>query len=78
MWASLTKLYQSSNQNREMVLREKFHSLKMSKSDTVTSYLTQITQIRDELGVVGEKVEDQELVRKTLKGFSKPWETFIL
>jgi hypothetical protein len=58
MWASLTKLYQSSNQNRKMVLREKLHILKMSRSDTVTSYLTKITQIRDELGVVGEKVED--------------------
>jgi hypothetical protein len=40
--------------------------------DTVASYLTKITQIRDELGVLGEKVEDQELVRTTLKGFNKP------
>jgi hypothetical protein len=77
MWASLTKLYQSINQNRKMVLRENLDSLKMSRSDIVTSYLTKITQIRDELGVVGEKVENQELVRTTMKGFSKPWDAFV-
>jgi hypothetical protein len=77
MWESLTKLYQSGNQNRKMVLREKLHSMKMSRSDTVTSCLTIITQIHDELAVVGEKVEDQELVRTALKGFSKPWDAFV-
>jgi hypothetical protein len=29
MWASLTKLYQSSNENRKMVLREKLKNIKM-------------------------------------------------
>jgi len=47
MWESWMKLYQSGNQHRKMVLREKLHSMKMSISDTVTSYLTKITQIRD-------------------------------
>jgi hypothetical protein len=58
MWESLTKLYQSGNQNGKIVLQEKLHNMKMSRSDTITSYLTKITQIRDELVVVGEKVED--------------------
>jgi hypothetical protein len=46
-----------------MVLREKLKSIKMTKTDTVTSYLTKIRQVRDELGAVGETVEDHELVR---------------
>ena len=40
-------------------------------------YLTRLTQIRDELGVVGSKIDDEELVRITLNGFSKPWDTFV-
>ena len=40
MWDSLSKTYQSSNENRKMVLREKLKSIQMAKSDTVTSYLT--------------------------------------
>jgi hypothetical protein len=49
MWDALIKLYQSGNQNKKMVLREKLRSTKMSKIDTVTSYLTRISQVRDEL-----------------------------
>ena len=41
MWDALTKLYQSSNENREMVLREKLRSVKMVESKSVTSYLYQ-------------------------------------
>jgi hypothetical protein len=43
MWEALTKLYQSGNQNRKMVLREKLRSTKMSKTDTVASYLPRIS-----------------------------------
>jgi hypothetical protein len=77
MWEALTKLYQSDNQNRKMVLREKLRGTKMSRSDTIASYLTRITQVRDELATVGEAVSEQELVRTTLNGFTKPWAPFV-
>ena len=47
MWTGLTNLYQSSNEYRKMVLREKLKSVRMA------SYLTNITQVRDELAAVG-------------------------
>jgi hypothetical protein len=40
------------------MLRENIHSLKVSRYDTITYYLTKITHIHDELGSFGEKVED--------------------
>jgi hypothetical protein len=43
----------------------------------VTSYLMKITQIRDQLVEVGEKVDDTKLVNTTLNGFSNPWESFV-
>jgi hypothetical protein len=42
MWTTLIKLYQSDNQNRKMVLREKLSSIKMNRSETVASYFTRI------------------------------------
>jgi hypothetical protein len=45
--------------------------------ETVTSYLTRIQQVQDELATVGETVSDSELVRTTLKGFTKEWTSFI-
>ena len=49
MWDALTSLFQSLNENRKMVLREKLKSIKMAKTEGVISYLTRISQVRDEL-----------------------------
>ena len=35
MWSALTDLFQSSNKNRKMVLREKLKSIKMVKGEVV-------------------------------------------
>jgi hypothetical protein len=77
MWAALNDLYQSKNENRVMVLRERLRSTKMAKGEGVVHYLTRLTQIRDELAAVGEKTEDSELVRVALNGFSKSWDVFV-
>jgi 2-phosphoglycerate kinase len=53
MLKALTKLYQSDNQSRKMLLREKLRSTKMAKGESVATYLTKLTHIRDELAAVG-------------------------
>ena len=40
-------------------------------------YITRLTQIRDELGAIGSKIVDEELVQIALNGFSNPWDTFV-
>jgi hypothetical protein len=77
MWESLTKLYQSTNENRKMVLREKLNSIKMTKAENVVTYLTRLTQVRDELGAMGEAIVDSDLVRTSLNGVSKQWVVFV-
>ena len=49
----------------------------MTEIDMVSPYLTKISQVRDELGVVGEKVEDEDLVIHALNGFIAKWHTFL-
>jgi hypothetical protein len=77
MFAALTNLFQRNNTNRKMVLREKLKDTNMTKLDTMTSYLTNITQVHDQLETIGEVVSDEELVRMDLNGFSNPWAPFI-
>ena len=77
MWDALTSLFQSSNENRKMVLREKFKSTNMAKAEGVTSYLTRISQVRDELAAVGVVVIGHELVRTALNGVTQPWAVFV-
>jgi hypothetical protein len=45
----------------------------MTRLDTVTSYLMKSTQNRDQLALVGEKVEDAKLVNMALNGFPASW-----
>jgi hypothetical protein len=77
MWAALIKLYQSNNQNRKMVLREKLNNIKMNKSQTMASYFTRIQQVRDEISAVGEAVDEKDLVKVAPKGCTKQWTTFV-
>jgi hypothetical protein len=39
--------------------------------------LLDLTQVRNELGVVGEAIVDSDLVRTTLNGISKQWVVFV-
>jgi hypothetical protein len=77
MWEALVKLYQSDNQSRKIRLKEKLRSTKMVKGESVVTYLTKFTRIRDELATVGEAMDETELVRTTQNGFTKQWEVFV-
>jgi len=58
--------------NMKMILRNKIRSIQMSRFDNLPSYFKRITQIRDQLATIGEKVDDVELVNAALNGFTKP------
>jgi hypothetical protein len=60
-----------------MVLHDRLRGIHMLKSESVTSFLGRYTQIKDELGVVGEVVEPNSMVRTTLNNFTKPWGPFV-
>eukprot|EP00253_Pinus_taeda_P028205 PITA_28205 len=77
MWTALTSVYQSSNENRKMVLKEKLKAIKMANTDSATTYLTNITSVRDELAAIGEIIAPTELVRIALNGLPKTWENFV-
>jgi hypothetical protein len=49
----------------------------MGKRESVSSYLTKLRQVKDELAVVGETMDGTKLVRIALNGFSKSWDVFM-
>jgi hypothetical protein len=77
MWDGLKNLYEVKNENQKMALKDKLHDTKMSKGESVASYLTWVAQVKDDLAAVGEVFSDSELVRIALKGFTKEWEVFV-
>ena len=56
MWPALTSLFESTNENKKMVHREKLKNIKMVKGEMCMTYLTRISQVRDELAAVGEAI----------------------
>jgi gag-polypeptide of LTR copia-type len=77
MWDALKNLFEAKNENWKMALKAKLHDTKMGKEESVSSYLTRVAQVKDELAVVGEVILDSELVRIALNGFTKDWEVFV-
>jgi hypothetical protein len=60
-----------------MVLHDRLRGIHMLKDESVTSFLGRFTQIRDELGAVGEDVDPNSLVRQAMNSFTKPWGPFV-
>ncbi len=74
MWESLSRLYMSSNLNMKMMLREKLRNKKMQKSDSVTSSLTEVTQVRDE---PWESFVQGIVARENMPNWDSLWDDFM-
>ena len=52
-----TKLFEGNNINRKMTLRNQLKNVKIQNSKTMQSYITRVSQIKEQLEVVEENVE---------------------
>jgi hypothetical protein len=77
MFDALKKLFESNNTNRAIALKHQLQNVKMTKADTVATFFMKISEIRDQLGAIGEIISDRELVMLTLNGLPSHWEPFI-
>jgi len=66
MFDALVELFESKNNSRML-----------TSSNTITSYLMKVSQLRDQLVVIEDLVNDKELVTITLNGLPPSWEPFI-
>ena len=58
MFNYLTKLFEGKNINQNMTLRNQLNNLKIQNADTVQSYFTRVSKIKEKLEVVKEEVEN--------------------
>src|SRR5713226_8454101 len=76
MFDSLTKLFEGKNINQNMNLRNQLKNVKIQSVETIQSYFTRVSQIKDQFEVV-EEVENGEIVMTTLNGIPRSWDSFI-
>ena len=57
MFDSLTKLFEGNNINQNMTLRNQLKNVKIQNAETIQSYFTRVSQIKEQLEAVDEEVE---------------------
>ena len=66
MFDALTKLFEGKNINLKMTLRDQLKNVKIQNAETIQSYFTSFSQIKEQLEAVDEEVENAEIVMTTL------------
>ena len=71
MFDALSGLFEGRNINRSMTPRNQLKSIRDHKLETMQSYFTRVTQIKDQLEAIGDMVEEAEVVMTTLNGLPR-------
>ena len=77
MFDALTKLFEGKSINRKMTLRNQLKNVKIQNEETIQSYFTRVSQIKEQHEAVGEDIENGEVVMTTLNGLPRSWDSFI-
>ena len=60
-----------------MTLRNQLKNVKIQNAETIQSYFTRVSQIKEQLEAVGEDIKNREVVMTTLIGLPRSWDSFI-
>jgi hypothetical protein len=70
-------MFESNTTNIALTLKHQLQNIKMMKDDTIATFFMKISEIRDQLGAIGEIVTYKELVMITLNALPRHWEPFL-
>jgi hypothetical protein len=57
----LSHLFEGKNINRKMTLRTQLKNVKMKNAETIQSYFTRVSQIKEKLEAIVDSVEEVEI-----------------
>ena len=77
MFDSLIKLFEGKNIYQKMKLRNQLKNVKIQNVETMQSYFTRVSQIKEQIVVVEEEVDNEEVVISTLNDLPGSWDSFI-
>jgi len=77
MYEELNNMFESNNTLGSLTLKGQLQNIKMTKVDTVAPFFMEISEMRDQLGAIGETILDKELVLTTLNALPRHWEPFL-
>ena len=60
-----------------MTLRNQLKNVKIQNAETIQSYFTRVSKIKEKHEAMGEYIENGEVVMTTLSGIPRLWDSFI-
>ena len=60
-----------------MTLRTQLKNVKMQDLESIQSYFTRVSQIKEQIEAIGDSVEEAKLVMTTMNGLPRSWGPFI-
>lgn len=58
MFHALSRLYEAKNINWKMTLRTQLKGVKMQDSESIQSYFTRVSQLKEQIEAIGDSVEE--------------------
>jgi hypothetical protein len=77
MFDALTRKYEGKNIHRKMNMRTQLKNTKMHKGETAQDYISRVSQFKEQLEVIGDNLDEDELIMTILNGLTRPWNAFI-
>ena len=77
VWDMLSNQFQKKMWANKLALRRRLHSLKLKEGQSVQEHIKQITEMFDELSVIGDKIENEDRVVYLLASLPESYEMLV-
>ena len=77
MFDSLLGMYEGRKIDWNINLRAQLKITKMRKGEFIHEYFTRVSQFKEKLEAIEDKIDEIELVMIALNGLTRPWDSFI-
>ena len=74
---ALTSLFEGKNINIRMTSRNQLKGVNIHNIETMKSYFSRVSHIKEKLESIRDMVEEEEVVMTTLNGLPREWDSFV-
>lgn len=78
IWMILKKMYEIKNTSRILYLRKKILSIKMEENKYISSFKSQIKEVKDKLTYISQTMTNDNLVTITMNGMMDDYQMFLI
>ena len=70
---TLTNLYEKKSPTQKRALKNKLRNMNMERYETIASFFTKISQVKDQLASIDVKKDEDDLLQNSIDGLPSSW-----